>query len=187
MLEAIALFFDPIVEPIRAACRPHYIYLKFFHVFFVMIWSWSTAVAYIWYVRLAFRRWERRPDDPETRARRDFAMEQFDRGVVLEHIAFPIIVITGPLLFITGNWRVTEEPSWLLVKLAIVIFIFLPLEGFDYWLSHFGGNKPRIRKSGDMEKYQRYMGYHWLFLRIATPLIGIFVPLTIFLAIVKPF
>lgn len=113
-------------------------------------------------------------------------MEHFDRGVVVEHIAFPVVIITGPLLFIVGGWSVGWSLSWLAAKIAIVVFVFLPMEAVDYWLSHFGGNKRRIRQSGDLEKYERYIAHHWLFLRVTTPIVATTIPVVIFLAVVKP-
>jgi hypothetical protein len=73
------------------------------------------------------------------------------------------------------------------VKLVVVVGIFLPMEIVDYWLCHFGGNKYRIRLTGDLERYERVVGLHWLFLRITTPLVIVFVPLVIYLVVVKPF
>jgi len=187
MLESIAALLSPVTDPMAAVLRPYYLYIKFVHVFFIMIWSWSTAVAYMWYVRVGWMRWERAPDDPAAKKLRDWTMEQLDRGVMLEHVAFPVIIVTGLLLFISGGWSVSLDPAWLLVKLVVVAFVFVPIELVDYWLSHFGGNKPRLRKAGEWEKYERYMEHHWLFLRIVTPIIFVFIPMTIFLAIVKPF
>jgi hypothetical protein len=160
------------------------LYIKFIHVFFVMIWAWSTAVAYGWYVKGAFLKWEANPDDPEGIRRRNRAIEQFDRGVILEHIAFPIVIVSGPLLFVITGWGL--DNPWLLLKLLVVVFIFVPMEIFDYYLSHFGGNKYKLRLRGESEKYERAVRRHWLFLKITTPLIMIFVPLVIFLSIVKP-
>ncbi len=183
MLESIA----PALDLVRTTVGPYYIQLKFFHLFFVMIWSWSTAVAYVSYVRVAYIKWQRAPDDPELKRRRDWAMEQFDRGVVLEHVAFPVILLTGLVLFIVGGWRVGFEWNWLVAKLLLVILVFVPMEALDYWLSHFGGNKYRLRKAGDQTRYELYMARHWLFLRVATPTVAITIPVAIYLAVVKPF
>jgi hypothetical protein len=38
-----------------------------------------------------------------------------------------------------------------------------------------------------MERYETMMGFHWAFYRVTTVFIVIFVPLTYYLAIVKPF
>ncbi|MCG8316583.1 MAG: hypothetical protein MI976_25500 [Pseudomonadales bacterium] len=172
------------LETIQSSLAPYYMYIKFIHVFFVMIWAWSTAVAYSWYVKGAFLRWEKHPDDPVVIQRRNWAIEQFDKGVVLEHVAFPIILITGPLLYFIGPWNM--DFTWLLIKLAIVAFVFVPVEIFDYWLSHFGGNKSKLRRRNEMDKYEKAIQQHWKFLKISTPIIIIFVPSVLFLAIVKP-
>ena len=96
------------LEALQSTFAPYYLYIKFVHVFFVMIWAWSTAVAYGWYVKGAFLNWVDNPEDTEIIKRRNYAIEQFDRGVILEHIAFPIILVTGPLLFlqlVQEQWR----------------------------------------------------------------------------------
>ncbi len=172
-------------DALREALVPGYLYIKFIHLFFVMIWSWSTSVAYTWYVKGAFLKWEKNPNDPVAIQRRNFVQEQFDKGAVLEHVAFPIILITGPLLYWVGPW--TLDFKWVLFKLCIVAFIFIPIEICDYWLSHFGGNKEMLRKKGRMDLYEKAMKQHWVFFKISTPLIIIFMPLMIFLATVKPF
>lgn len=172
------------IETIQAAFSPYYLYIKFIHVFFVMIWSWSTSVAYGWFVKGAFLNWVKNPDDPAIIKKRNWAIEQFDRGVILEHIAFPIILITGPLLWMIAGWSL--DTPWFLLKLLVVVFIFVPLEIVDYYLSHFGGNKYKLRMRGESAKYEQAIRQHWLFLRITTPLIMVFMPLVIFFAIVKP-
>ncbi|MCG8535381.1 MAG: hypothetical protein MI808_09820 [Pseudomonadales bacterium] len=169
---------------VRELMAPYYMYIKFIHVMAVMIWSWSTAVAYTSYLKNTYIKWKRNPNDAVLKERRDWAFEQFDRGVVLEHIAFPVILVTGAMLFITGNWNLDFQ--WLAIKLSIVALIFLPMEVVDYYLSHMGGNKYHIKKSGNSEKYEQYIEHHWLFFRITTPLIATFMPIAIFFAIVKP-
>ncbi len=178
---------SPALDAIRSAFGPYYLHVKFVHLFAVMIWACSTAVAYVWYVRSAYVRWLRAPDDEEARRRRDYAMEQFDRGAVLEHVAFPVIIATGLLLFIAGGWSVGFSLSWLSTKLVVVVLVFIPMETIDYWLAHFGGNKRRIRRTGDLEKYERTMARHWLFLRVSTPIVATTIPAVIFLAVVKPY
>lgn len=172
------------LETIQSAFAPYYIYIKFVHVFFVMIWAWSTAVAYTWYVKGTFLRWEKNPNDPTLIERRNWAIEQFDKGVVMEHIAFPVILITGPILYLIGPWSL--DFTWMLVKLTVVVFIFVPMEIADYWLSHFGGNKAKLKHKQQMDKYEQAIQQHWKFLKLTTPVVMLFVPAVIFLAIVKP-
>lgn len=68
-----------------------------------------------------------------------------------------------------------------------MVLVFVPMELADYWLSHFGGNKEKLRKRNLPEKYERAIRLHWAFLKVSTPLITIFMPAAIFLAVTKPF
>jgi len=172
------------IDAIRESLGAYYQYIKFVHLLAAMMWSWSTAVAYVWYIKDAWKEWAENPHDPILKARRDWAFEQFDKGVVLEHLAFPVILITGPLMIILAGWPLMTP--WLAVKLAIVLFVFIPIEIFDYWLSHMGGNKTRVRKQNDPKKFDHFIRIHWIFFQITTPLIVIFMPLVVFLATVKP-
>src|SRR3546814_1694152 len=45
---------------------------------------------------------------------------------VIEHIAFPIVMISGPLLYWVGGWD--SSATWLMIKLLIVVGFFLPIE-----------------------------------------------------------
>jgi len=172
------------IDAIRESLGSYYLYIKFVHLIAATLWSWSTSVAYIWYARDAWREWAKNPTNDLLRARRNWAFEQFDKGVIVEHLAFPVVLITGPLLIILGGWPLATP--WLAAKLAILLLVFIPIEICDYWLSHIVGNKNRLRDAGDAERYERFMQIHWLFFRITTPLIILFVPAAIFLAVVKP-
>ena len=166
--------------------RNHYLDLKFLHVFFVAMWSFSTLVAYVYYVVPAFRAAGLHPDDPERIAQRNWAMERFDRGVILEHIAFPVVLVTGALLVWVAGWTI-HAWTWFGAKMLIVALVFIPLEIVDYYVSHFGGNKEKIRKTGNMARYDAMMGFHWAFFRLSAVFIGIFIPLAYYLAVAKPF
>lgn len=37
------------------------------------------------------------------------------------------------------------------------------MEAVDYYISHMGGNKRRIRHSGDMQRYEAMTLFHWGF------------------------
>lgn len=155
------------------------------HLLAVALWSFSTAVAYIYYVAPAFRAWERHPRDAGALARRNEFMERFDRGAIIEHVAFPLLLATGVLLVWLAGWS-WREVNWLGVKLGIVLLVFVPMEIIDYYISHFGGNKRRIRHSGNPERYEAMTRFHWLFFRVSTPLVMIFVPILFYFAVAKP-
>ena len=173
------------LDLLRQYVGPYYIYIKFVHVLFVMIWSWSTVVGYAYYLVPVFKAWRRNMNDPELIALRNWSMERFDQGVIYEHVAFPMILITGPILYVLAGW--STSANWLLLKIILVCLIAIPIEVADYYLSHFGGNKRRIRDTGDMQRYEKLIRQHWMFFLITSPAIMVTAVCIIFLAITKPF
>tara|TARA_R110002110_G_scaffold196495_2_gene406292 strand:+ start:308 stop:832 length:525 start_codon:yes stop_codon:yes gene_type:complete len=164
---------------------PYYLQIKFLHLLFVAAWFMSTAVGYSNYVIPLFRSWQKDPDNIDKARLRNWAFERFDDGVVLEHIAFPMILITGPMLMLAGGW--TPAYGWFAMKLVMVVLVFLPLEAIDYYLSHIGLNKEKLRLAGKVQAYETAIHTHWWFLVISTPVVIVSIPFTIYLAVVKPF
>ena len=164
---------------------PYYLQLKFVHLLFVAMWFWSTSVAYSYYLVPLFRAWQSNPAEPDRVALRNWAMERFDDGAILEHVAFPVVLVTGlALMLVTGY---TPAAGWFAMKLCFVVLIFIPIEVMDYYLAHFGGNKEHIRTSGNLADYEPAIRRHWLFLVISTPVVIVTISYTLYLAIVKPF
>lgn len=168
----------------------HYLQIKLIHVAFATMWLWSTSVAYLNYLVPVLRAWQANPEDIDHIKKRNWAMERFDEGVILEHIAFPVVLISGLTLLWLSGWG--PQAYWLAMKLVIVVLVFLPIECFDYWLSHFGGNKAKIRKDTPNEdsfnspRYERAIHLHWWFLIVTTPIITVGGMTVLYLAIVKP-
>jgi hypothetical protein len=173
------------LEELRFLLLPWYLQIKFFHLLMVAMWSFSTAVAFRDYLAPVFRAWSRNPERSDLIARRDEAIERFDNGAVLEHIAFPLVLFTGLLMVWLGSWT-WEEVNWLTIKLGIVLIVFLPMEILDYYLSHFGGNKGKIRTACNTQRYEQMILLHWKFLRVSTPLAIVFIPALFYLAVTKP-
>lgn len=163
----------------------YYIYIKFVHMVFAAIWAWSTAVGYTNYLVPLFRDWQRSPGDAEKARVRNWAMERFDEGAILEHIAFPALIVTGSMLMLAGGW--TPDSGWFAMKLVLVVMLFLPIEVTDIYLAHMGGNKQMLREGGQAETYERIVHLHWWFLVVSTPIVAVSITFTFFLAIVKPF
>ena len=163
---------------------PYYIYIKFVHLLFVMLWIWSTSVAFAFYLVPVFKAWRRNPNDERILEMRNWVMERFDHGAIYEHIAFPLILLTGLLLWVLGGWN--PASGWFVLKLLIIIGIFLPIEIFDYYLAHLGGNKRRLRLKGDSAAYEKGVRNHWLYLVIVSPPIMVFAVLAVFLSVTKP-
>ncbi|MCL4683416.1 hypothetical protein KJ059_01550 [Myxococcota bacterium] len=173
-------------EELRAAIAPFYLHIKFVHVLAAAIWSFSTSVAWAWYLKPILRSARRHPEDASRRARRDDFMDRFDRGASLEHYAFVLLVLTAGLML----WVLQVDLarwSFLTAKAWIGVLIILPMEAFDIYLSHLGGNKARVRASDTAERLEQAMDWHWRFLRITEPIVMILVPTMFFLAITKPF
>ena len=173
------------LEELRALLAPWYLQINFIHLYTVAMWAFSTAVAYRNYFLPVYQRWLRDPDNPARISERNIAMERFDKGAILEHVAFPLVLLSGLTMVWLAGWP-WREVSWLTVKLAVVALVFLPMEAVDYYISHFGGNKKKIRQAGDQQRYERMIRYHWQFFRVTTPLVVVFIPLIFYLAITKP-
>lgn len=173
------------MEQLHALLLPWYLEVKFFHLWMVAMWAFSTTVAYRNYILPAFRAAFREPDNPRAIARRNDAIERFDRGAILEHMAFPLVLLSGILLVWLGGWS-WSEINWLTVKLGVVLVVFVPMEMVDYYISHLGGNKRKIRLSGNDVGYERMIWFHWQFFRVTTPLVIVFVPMLFYLAVTKP-
>jgi len=174
------------LDEIRAALGPCYPYVKALHVLSAAVWSFSTAVAWIFYLKPTLRAARRRPDDAALRARRNEFMERFDRGAAIEHVAFALLVATAGILLWLNRVDLSAW-SFVTAKLWIGIVVIAPMEAFDVYLSHLGGNKAHIRRSGDDARYERMMRVHWVFFRVTEPIVLVLVPLMFVLAIAKPF
>jgi len=175
-----------VIEDLRTAIGPYYLYIKAIHVLSAAVWGFSTAVAWAYFLKPALRAARRHPEDATLRARRDVFMERFDRGVALEHVAFALLVLTAVLmLWITGadltRWSFVTALLWL------GILILVPMEAVDIYLSHLGGNKARVRAAGDSSRYEQMMDWHWKFLRFSEPVVIVLVPAMFVIAIAKPF
>lgn len=173
------------IATLQTMLAPYYLYIKLVHLIAVTVWLWSTIVGYSYYLVPVFKAWRRNPQDPDIVALRNWAIERFDSGVIYEHIAFPVVILSGPLLWITGGWDLGA--GWFLLKMLIIVGIFLPMEICDYYLSHFGGNKRALRESGDAARYERGIHIHWWFLILTTAPVSVFGILILFLAVTKPF
>ena len=173
------------IEFFQAWLAPYYLQIKFVHLVFVAMWFMSTSVAYRFYLVPIFREWMKAPKDLDRVRMRNWAMERFDDGAVLEHIAFPILLITGPMLMLAGGWSPVH--GWFAMKLVIVVLVFIPVEVMDYYLAHFGGNKEKIRAGDAPEAYESAIHRHWWFLIVSSPIVIVTIPYVIYLVVVKPF
>jgi len=174
------------LEELRMALAAYYAHIKWLHVVSVAIWSFSTAVAYAWYLKPVLVASYRNPDDAGLKARRDDWMDRFDRGAQMEHYALIVMVATAFLMLWIAQIDLMRW-SFFTAMLWIGILVILPMEAIDVWLAHLGGNKERVRATGDTERHERVMDLHWRFLRITEPIVIVLIPTMFYLAVVKPF
>lgn len=172
------------VDAIADFSVEYFAYIKFVHVFFAFIWGLSVPPAYSVYVKNAIRDAQADPGNQELTRREDWVWEQLDKLIVLEHIAWPILIITGPILYLGSGWQLTDP--WLFLKLAIIIIIYIPLEIYDIWFSHFYGARAHARKDEDPEGYHVMRQRQLAYFRFVSLTVRITIPLLYFLAIVKP-
>lgn len=174
------------MEEIRTTLAPWYLYIKALHVIAAALWSFSTAVAWVFYLKPALRRAALAPADREARMRRDHYLELFDRGALVEHVALAVLVATALVMLWLGRVDLTRW-SFVTAKLWLGVVVILPMEAIDIYLSHLGGNKAGIRRTGDMARYERMVRHHITFLRVTEPIVVVLVPLLFVLAVAKPF
>ena len=172
-------------EFLASALAPYYMQIKFLHLVFAAMWLFSTSVAFRFFLFPIFLEWQKDPESIDKARLRNWAMERFDDGAILEHVAFPILLITGPLMMLAGGWA--AEQVWFAMKMVMVVLVFLPIEILDYYLAHFTLNKERLRLAGDAEGYENAVHFHWWFLVVSSPIVMTTIPYTIYLVVVKPF
>jgi hypothetical protein len=72
------------------------------------------------------------------------------------------------------------------LKLAIIVLIYVPIEAYDIWFTHYYTAHAEARKEEDPEGYKKMRADQVKFFKIVTPIIRITIPAIWFLAIVKP-
>jgi|TARA_B100002003_G_C14136627_1_gene546636 uncharacterized membrane protein len=162
----------------------NFLYIKFIHVFFAFLWGLAVPPAFTVYVRRAMNDYNADPGNEELERRMWWTWDQIDKLIVLEHIAWPILIITGPLMFLASGWSLSDP--WIMMKLSIIIIIYVPIEAFDIWFSHFYSAHAEARKLEDPDGYKKMRADQIRFFKIISPTVRITIPAIWFLAIVKP-
>jgi len=161
--------------------------IRFAHVAAFVLWA-GPAMGASWFVYAAA--WDRRrqPDDDELLRRERWVRRQYNRVVVLEHLAFAALVVTGLMLAEAVDWAYQGQ-TWWRWKLVLVCLVFVPMELVDLGLSAWFG---RVMRPGPVEggaadaRYERAARMQDLFLRATIPPVMIGIPLVLYLAVAKP-
>lgn len=172
------------MDAIQQALAPWYYVILFLHLLFLGVWAFSATGAF-WLVAVAGRERRANPQDSEAQRRDDWARWHFNVIVRAEHIAFPLLLLTGLLLYVTAQWQASANP-WLWWKLLIVLGVFLPMELYDTWLSHHHVPRAMRNKAQDLAAFKRAIRRQDRFIRGSLWIVLLLIPLVMFLAVVKP-
>jgi hypothetical protein len=115
------------------------------------------------------------------------ARRRFHGLLGLESIAFVALLATGVLLMRTHGWGV-GYPRWLALKLGLVAFLLVPLEGIHAYAVHVflarGLRAPTQPFTRDLERGTSMQGMVWA---LAVPLLSLALPLILWLSLARPF
>ena len=108
--------------------------------------------------------------------------------IALEHALFVLALLSGLFLMMSRGWTLAHA-RWLGLKVGLVVFLLVPLEGMHAYVSHVWiarglreTNAPPFSKD-----LARGIGMEGMLRAIAIPLLGLAVPLLVWLSVFKPF
>jgi len=110
------------------------------------------------------------------------------RPLFLEQAAFALLLLSGALLMQSYGWSPTRA-RWLGVKLGLVVFLFVPLEGMHGWIAH-AWIAPGLRASGGgafAKALVRGLGVEEMIRTLELVLLTPAVALLVWLSVWKPF
>jgi hypothetical protein len=127
----------------------------------------------------------RRAGDP---AQEIAARRRMQPALVAEHAALALVLLSGSALMLHHRWGLGHA-RWLALKLGLVAFLVVPLEAFHAYVSHSWlarglRQTPAPPFSRDLE---RAVGMDDMIRVIAGVLLGLGLPLIVWLSLAKPF
>jgi hypothetical protein len=121
-------------------------------------------------------------------AERELRLRRRLQGVILlEHLALSALLLTGLLLMRSRGWGWTRSP-WLGLKLGLVAFLVVPLEAMHAWIVHvwIARGLRTTRQPPFARDLERGLGVEEMIRTLAVPLLGIGVPLIVWLSLRQP-
>jgi hypothetical protein len=116
------------------------------------------------------------------------ARRRLSRVLVVEHGAFLAALATGGLLMAHRGWGLGHA-RWLALKLGLVVFLVVPLELMHTYVAHgWIARGLRLTSAPPFAKdLDRGLGVEEMLRALAVPLLGIGIPLVVWLSLAKPF
>lgn len=123
--------------------------------------------------------------DPERELR---ARRRLQPRLVAEHLAFLLLLLTGVLLMREHGWSVTRA-RWLTLKLGLVLFLVVPFEAMHAFIAHgwIASGLRQTRQPPLAKDLARGIGVEEMLRTLALPLLGVGLPLLVWLSVRKPF
>ncbi len=167
---------------------PHRSLLLFVHLCAAIGWI-GPAMGASWLVHVSAHQTRRHPDDAEAMRRDAWVRRYFNQVVALEHVAFAVLLVTGLMLGEAESW-LRGGQAWLRWKVALMMLVFVPMEIIDLaltaWLQHADRRRASLPEGERGANAARAARWQDLFLRATIPPVTIGIPLTLYLAVVKP-
>ena len=150
------------------------------HVGAVLAWLAAALGAQL--VLSRARRAGPRAED-ELRARR-----RLQPALVAEHAALALVLLSGMALLLHHGWGLGQA-RWLAVKLGLVAFLVVPLESFHAYVCHawLARGLRQTQAAPFSRDLERAVGMDDMIRVIAVPLLGLGLPLVLWLSLAKPF
>jgi len=106
----------------------------------------------------------------------------------IEHASFALTLIAGALLLYLRGWG-WGHARWLAVKLGLVALLILPLESMHAYVNHVFIPRSLRGTAGSppARDLARGLGMDDMIRTLSVPLLGVSVPLIVWLSLRKPF
>ena len=106
----------------------------------------------------------------------------------LEHASLLLLLVSGLLLMRQRGWGLGHA-RWLLAKLGLVAFLVVPLEAFHAWIAHVWiARGLRQTPAPPFSKHlARGLAVQEMIATLAVPLLGMALPLLLWLSLARPF
>jgi hypothetical protein len=108
--------------------------------------------------------------------------------LAFEHAALAVGLLAGWGLMLQRGWGVGYA-GWLAVKVGLTLFLILPLEGMHAYVTHVWIARGLRRTAAPpfAQDLSRGIGMDDMLRALAVPLLGIALPLLVWLSIARPF
>lgn len=116
------------------------------------------------------------------------ARRRLSRVLEIEHGAFVVALATGGLLMAHRGWGLGHA-RWLALKLGIVVFLVVPLEAMHGYIAHVWIVRGLRQTAAPpfAKDLERGLGIEEMLRALAVPLLGLGLPLIVWLSLTKPF